>query len=267
MENRDNVDCENNPPESVAAYWRENPANPVRVLVSTATHLVRGEGYLAKTRFMQNLISQYHWSRDFEWDRDRFGAYNAEFGYEKRLCYFLIDHGQSPTGNDDDVPILCVPIHDALPSQIRRKLKAFPFTPLKSAPKTEYRQMNAIEKRERIRKQLFWDMGLSDMDFNFLKESPEHALWLERNIEPRFWSKLKVLEAEWQEFQEKLALGIIRRIPVQRELGLEQGKEEKSRDCTEMWDCSLLQSPLSRKECIAWQIPLVLYASQGSTIA
>jgi hypothetical protein len=48
-------------------------------------------------------------------------------------------------------------------------------------------------------------MGLSDKDFEFLRESPEHAIWLERNIEPRFWLKLKSLEAESLEFQDKVA--------------------------------------------------------------
>jgi hypothetical protein len=39
-------------------------------------------------------------------------------------------------------------------------------------------------------------MELSDPDFEFLRDNPEHAIWLERNIEPRFWSKFKSLEAE-----------------------------------------------------------------------
>ena len=55
---------------------------------------------------MGNLISQHHWNRDIEWSRDRFEAYIAEFGYDNRACYFLVDHGQCPDGNDDAVPIL-----------------------------------------------------------------------------------------------------------------------------------------------------------------
>jgi hypothetical protein len=106
MENKNNADHKNNALEGVAAYFGGNPTAPARILVSTATHLVPGDGYFAKTEFMQNLISQYHWSRDFEWSSDRFEAYNAEFGYDNRTCYFLIDHGQSPDGNDDVVPIL-----------------------------------------------------------------------------------------------------------------------------------------------------------------
>jgi hypothetical protein len=54
---------------------------------------------------IQNKISQYHWGRDFE-DSDRFEAYNAQFGYDNRPCHFLLDHGQSPNGNDDVVPLL-----------------------------------------------------------------------------------------------------------------------------------------------------------------
>ncbi len=96
-------------------------------------------------------------------------------------------------------------------------------------PRTEPRQISATEKRQNILAKLRRDMGLSDPDFEFLRESPEHAIWLERNIEPRFWSKFKSLEAEWQEFQHKVACGIIRRG--------KRGKKEEPSDCTGMWDC------------------------------
>ena len=92
--------------EGIAAHCRENLTMPIRKLVSTTTHLVPGDEYFAKTEFIQNLICQYHWDRDFKWGSDRFEAYNAVFGFDNRPCYFLIDHGQSPDGNDDVVPIL-----------------------------------------------------------------------------------------------------------------------------------------------------------------
>jgi hypothetical protein len=76
-------------------------------------------------------------------------------------------------------------------------------------------------------------MGLSHKDFEFLREHPEHAIWLERNIEPRLWSKLKSLEAESQEFQDKVARGIIRLIRKQPK----EEKKEESKGCTGMWDC------------------------------
>ena len=100
-------------------------------------------------------------------------------------------------------------------------------------PRTEPRQISATERREDIQAKLRYDMGLSDKDFKFLREYPEHAIWLERNIESRFWSKLKSLEVESQEFQDKVARGIIRLVRQQPK----QEKKEESKDCTEMWDC------------------------------
>ncbi|KAK3935336.1 hypothetical protein QBC46DRAFT_218836, partial [Diplogelasinospora grovesii] len=170
---------------------------PVRILVSTATHLVPGDGYFERTAFIANLISRHHWNRGMEWRRDRFQAYNADFGYDNRVCHFLIDHGESPDGDDDAVPILwyrwtgesLVPIHEALPSRVRRKLRRFPFTP---EPRTEAREpVSAVTRRERIRAKLHRDMRLSDLDFEFLRDNPVHARWLERNLEPKFWFKLK----------------------------------------------------------------------------
>jgi hypothetical protein len=106
MDNKNNADNKNSAPEGAAAYFRENPTVPVRILVSTATHLVPGDGFFARTAFIGNLISQHLWNHDFEWGRDRFEAYNAKFGYDNHSCYFLIDHGQSPDDNDDAVTIL-----------------------------------------------------------------------------------------------------------------------------------------------------------------
>jgi len=104
MESENTADHENMP-ECRSAYFKEDSTAPVRILVSTATHLVPGDGFFERTAFMRNLIGQYHWNRDFK-DCDRFEAYNATFGYDNRKCYFVLDHGQSPDGNDEIVPIL-----------------------------------------------------------------------------------------------------------------------------------------------------------------
>jgi hypothetical protein len=105
MEKQDSADHKVDAPAGVA-YFRENKTAPVRILVSTATHLVPGSDYIERTEFLQNYISRYHWGCDFEEEDDRFDSYNAEFGFDNRACYFLLDHGQSPDGNDDMVPIL-----------------------------------------------------------------------------------------------------------------------------------------------------------------
>ncbi|KAI0012607.1 hypothetical protein F4779DRAFT_567318 [Xylariaceae sp. FL0662B] len=88
MENKNDAD-NNDTPEDTAAYFRENPVAPVRILISTATHLVPGDDFIARTDFIANLVSQYHWNHDFEWGRDRFDTYNADFGYDNRRCIGL----------------------------------------------------------------------------------------------------------------------------------------------------------------------------------
>lgn len=70
------------------------------------------------------------------------------------------------------------------------------------------------------------DMQLRDKDFQFLKEYPEHALWLEQHTEPRMWSKFKLDKAEREENQ------LVK-------------EEMKWAGCTEMWDCEcILRSSL-----------------------
>lgn len=91
--------------ESEAAHWRENPTAPVRILVSTATHLVPGDGFLERTEFISNAISQHHWKCDMDWKADRFMSYYADFAYDNRTCYFVVDHGRIPS-EDVPVPIL-----------------------------------------------------------------------------------------------------------------------------------------------------------------
>jgi hypothetical protein len=58
-----------------------------------------------------------------------------------------------------------------------------------------------------------------------LKENPEHRIWLEHNVEPRFWSKFKSLEAEWQRVLTRLAR-MIKRDPVESQP--EQEKQEEA---------------------------------------
>ncbi|KAI1124635.1 hypothetical protein F5Y10DRAFT_24338 [Nemania abortiva] len=232
-------------PEGARTYLRDNPTAPVRILVSTATHLVPGDEYFTKTDFMRNLVCQHHWDHDFEWDHDRFTAYNAEFGYDNVACYFLIDHGQSSNATKDGVPILwyrwtgksLVPIRESLPSRIRKRLKKIPFTPPQSAPSKEPCQLDDTERRKDIWAKLRRNMRPSDSDFTFLREHPEHATWLERNMEPRFWTKLKSLEIERLEFQDKVARGIIRIIKNPPKQEKEKKPKEFTGECTGMWDC------------------------------
>jgi hypothetical protein len=77
-------------------------AGPVRILVQTVTHLVPGNDFAERVEYMQNLICQHHWKRDFDWDQDRWNGYGHQFAFRNRNCYFLIDHGHS----EGDPPVL-----------------------------------------------------------------------------------------------------------------------------------------------------------------
>ncbi|KAK3371858.1 hypothetical protein B0T24DRAFT_511652, partial [Lasiosphaeria ovina] len=169
---------------------------PVRILVSTAVHLIPGIGFFGRNEYMQNLISQYHWKRDFE-DSDRFLVYNTGFSSNRR-CYFLLDHGQSPDDNDEAIPILMYwwtgESLEArkLPFQIRRILAKVPFTP-QPIPRPQPHQIGAVQRREYIKEKLCYEMGLLPQDFDFLKEYPEHMDWLKKNTDNRIWSRFKIL--------------------------------------------------------------------------
>ena len=65
----------------------------LRILVQTKTDLVPGNGYEERVENMRNLICQHHWKRDFDEHQDRWNVYGQQFGYERRTCYFLVDHG------------------------------------------------------------------------------------------------------------------------------------------------------------------------------
>lgn len=93
-------------PASKPSMLRPNPgdvlAGPVRILVQTVTHLVPGNDYMERVEYMQNLICQHHWKRDFNRDQERWNVYGHDFAFPNRNCYFLIDHGHS----EGDPPVL-----------------------------------------------------------------------------------------------------------------------------------------------------------------
>ncbi|KAI1106809.1 hypothetical protein F4804DRAFT_299893 [Jackrogersella minutella] len=234
------MESENNADEDYAAYYRENPKAPVRILVSTATHLVLGTEYHEKISFMSDLICRHFWNCGFNSGLNRLSSYNDLFGYDNLACYFLFDHGLAPDNNDDAVPILWyrwtgesfVLIREALPPIIERRLKKYPFTlPTPwPEPQPEPRQTSPTQKRQKIWLDLRRAMTPSDEDFKFLKENPKHAMWLERNMEPRFCTKLKSLEAEWEESRDNSSVGAA--MPFIQEQTEEEKREEPG-DCTD----------------------------------
>jgi hypothetical protein len=90
--------------QGLVPHLGANSMEPTRILVQTKTHLVPGDDYHQRCLFMLDLICQHHWKRDFHPGQDRWSVYGARFGYDKRRCYFLVDHGQSTT--DDDIMLL-----------------------------------------------------------------------------------------------------------------------------------------------------------------
>jgi hypothetical protein len=81
------------------------PTRPIRILVQTKTHLVKGDDWGWKCLHMRDIICQHHWNRNFDSSQDRWSTRGTHFGYDNRDCYFLVDHGHS-ANNDDGVPIL-----------------------------------------------------------------------------------------------------------------------------------------------------------------
>ncbi|KAK0764334.1 hypothetical protein N5P37_003733 [Trichoderma harzianum] len=175
---------------------------PVRILVQTVTSLVPGNDYWQRILYIRNIICQYHWNRDFDWDKDRWNSYGDDFGYENRNCYFLIDHGESA----EDPPILrykwtgklLIAIPEPLPEEIQSKLEKHPFPrqprqPTKRSRKPTPGKLDAKAHRRIIQSNLRRDAIIIDESIEFLATHPEDARWLKDNIEARFWSKIQSL--------------------------------------------------------------------------
>ncbi|KAI1405167.1 hypothetical protein F4819DRAFT_445073 [Hypoxylon fuscum] len=177
---------------------QEVQTGPLRILVQTKTHLVPGDEYSERCKNMKNLICQHYWDRDFDYNRDRFYAYRADFAYEGRRCYFLLDHGHSDT---DDVPLLWykwtgntfIAIEHPLPIQLRAKLKHYPFI----KPQTQHRpeKSSAVDdatRRQMIRSRLRSNMPIPKVEVELLK-NPEQVRLLKDSVDPRFWQKIDAL--------------------------------------------------------------------------
>ncbi|PYH35348.1 uncharacterized protein BO87DRAFT_415036 [Aspergillus neoniger CBS 115656] len=146
--------------------------SPMRVLVQTLTHLVPSDNLIA------NGLQRWY-------------SYGDEFGYNNRVCFFLLDYGTAPNGNDEEVPIQCftwdgekfIPKPDLLQSEeIQAELKEVPFTPGPS-DRGEIPPMRDIVRR-RLRKAQF----LSKRELDYMAEHQEDQEWLERKLKPRFWA-------------------------------------------------------------------------------
>ncbi|KAL2214247.1 hypothetical protein CC79DRAFT_1363023 [Sarocladium strictum] len=174
---------------------------PVRILVQTVTQLVPGNDYAQRVQYMQNLICQHHWNRDFDRNQDRWNVYGHHFSYENRNCYFLIDHGSRESPKDPQVlwykwtGEALILMQQTLPADVQRVLKDYPFSnqPIQRPRSEMPRLFSATEHRQIIRTKLRCDMAIIEEDIRFLKAQPEAAEWLQSHIEPQLWMKIQAL--------------------------------------------------------------------------
>lgn len=75
--------------------------HPERILVQTLTQHVPGTGFKNKFMSMFELICMHVWGHSFDPFHENVNIYGAKFGYANRRCYFMVDHGKSPTGSED----------------------------------------------------------------------------------------------------------------------------------------------------------------------
>ncbi|KAI5859767.1 hypothetical protein GGS23DRAFT_259632 [Durotheca rogersii] len=178
------------------------PNSPLRVVLQTKTHLVPGDEFSERCRNMKNLICRHLWDRDFDHRRDRWSSHLANFGYDNRTCYFLLDHGQC-TGGEAAVPVLWfkwtgtsfVAVQKPLPHRFRLELERRPFYQARQPPPATKRSrepLDAATRRQIIRSRLRSNMRIPETDVEFLR-NPEQARLLKEEIDPRFWERVDAL--------------------------------------------------------------------------
>jgi hypothetical protein len=206
--------------------WQEFPHEdvnePIRVLVQTRTHHLRGADYYEKLGFMLDMVCQLLWKRRFRPQIDRFHLYGPPFSEVNRRIYFLVDHGQTPddasarvlwyryNGGRDPLSVLFLlcskrlivfseRIPHPLPPKFQKVLQEHPFTrPRKMDPPTE---PSDVEVRKNIRLFLHDKRPLRQKDVTFLNKHPDHAEWIKANSEPLFWA---VAEAAMKSQQDSM---------------------------------------------------------------
>ncbi|GKZ32819.1 hypothetical protein AbraIFM66950_002452 [Aspergillus brasiliensis] len=172
--------------------------SPLRILVQTLTHLVpsdnliaNGEPYGDKLLSMLDRTCKHVWDFPYEPGLQRWYSYGDEFGYNNRVCFFLLDYGTAPNGNDEEVPIRCFTWDgekfqlkpDLLKDEeVQAELKEVPFTPGPS----DHGEIPPIRDivRRRLRKAQF----LSRRELDYMAGHPEDQEWLRREVKPRFWA-------------------------------------------------------------------------------
>lgn len=61
------------------------------------------ESYQHKISFLQNIVCNRYFGRNFDKKCDRYHIQGNDFAYRDRPCYVLIDHGDKDTAAEDVV--------------------------------------------------------------------------------------------------------------------------------------------------------------------
>ncbi|KAJ5180069.1 hypothetical protein N7492_003279 [Penicillium capsulatum] len=148
---------------------------------------------------MLHRISRYHWYCPYWPFENRFYTHGDEFGYNNRLCFFLVDHGTAKY------------TPELLASKgIQDELKEIPFTPGPYLP----REKQPI--RRRVRRKLREAQRIPDEELEYMQRHPEDMEWLERKVKPRFWENfLAQIEARPKEKEEEERLRITASPPME----------------------------------------------------
>ncbi|EHK26893.1 uncharacterized protein TRIVIDRAFT_62694 [Trichoderma virens Gv29-8] len=191
----------------------ENPETPqlvsksegkVRVLLESVTHLVPGSDRDEKLSFVKNIVCQRHWKRDFDRSQERMYPYGDFFGLKNRNCFFLIDHhGHDHTVQEEEVPVIwykwtgesLIHMNDTLPLWIQEELKKWPFTwegrTVHRLPRGPDGNFEPKVQREVIKSKLNLGIPMFARDIEFLREHPEHALWLKARLDRELWAQIE----------------------------------------------------------------------------
>ncbi|KAL3478060.1 hypothetical protein BJX99DRAFT_256828 [Aspergillus californicus] len=178
---------------------------PLRVLVQTLTHLVPSDKLIGKARedpygdkvfSMLDRMCRFTWDVGFIPGCQRWSSYgDDELGYNHRLCFFLVDYGESE--NDEDVPVRCFewdgqqfkPMPQLLRNAaVREELTNYPFT--RPPPSGVPRVREPEPVRKSVRGRLRATERIPDHELVHLKEHPEDMEWLKRKLRPRFYARL-----------------------------------------------------------------------------
>ncbi|VUC32224.1 unnamed protein product [Clonostachys rosea] len=176
---------------SVVLQPTTSATGKVRILLQTIAHLVPGSDREEKLTFIDNLICRHFWKRDFDRDQERRFFYHDCFGLDNVECFFLVDHhGYDHTVEEEMVPVLWYKWTGESP----RKLKKWPFTwegRKFHRHKRPEGECELVGHRRLLMSELALGIPIFEKDIKFLKENPEHAQWLRRNLKPQLWAKIE----------------------------------------------------------------------------